>query len=375
MAPVLRALHTRGVETLLMCTGQHPLLDLTGCGVSQAPDVVLDFDPLALTAEAMCKVMAGLAAEALDRISPDLVLVQGDTNSALAGACAARMCGVPIGHVEAGLRTFDAADPWPEERNRVKIDELSELLFAPTARACANLRAEGVGGAVFLSGNSGIDALFDTARAISGDSPRADPPLVLVTVHRRENRGANMARIAEALRLIAAQEAVEFAVPLHPNPTARAAMVAAVTGVAGVRLLEPQNYCEMVGLMLRSRLILTDSGGMQEEAPALGRPLLVLRASTERPEAIASGNNLLVGTDPRSIADEALRLLRDEQAHARMSIAAFPFGSGGASTLIAEQIAVYLGSRAPPGRRRGLTPQRPPPNRIGYAQHVRGPFV
>lgn len=342
MAPVLRALCARDIPVRLLCTGQHPELELAACGVAQAPDGVLPFHPRGLRAEAMCTSMTRLATGWISRERPDLVLVQGDTNSALAGARAAGACGVPVGHIEAGLRTHDPRDPWPEERNRVEIDARAELLFAPTETACANLHAERVPGTVIISGNSGIDALVETAVGISsciGDGGRR---LLLVTVHRRENRGPGIAAVGKALLRIAREEPVAFAIPLHPNRGARSEMIAATRGLPELELLEPQSYKAMVALMLRSTLILSDSGGLQEEAPALGRPLLVLRASTERPEACASGNAKLVGTDPATVADEALRLLRDEAARAAMSVPAFPFGAGGASTIIADAIAAFL---------------------------------
>lgn len=290
----------------------------------------------------MCGRIEALAREYIEAKRPDLVLVQGDTNSALGAARAARSCGVALGHVEAGLRTFDPADPWPEERNRVEIDRIADLLFAPTPAACRNLEAERVRGAVLMTGNTAIDALLHVASTLERP-PLADPvPTILVTVHRRENRGRGILAVAQALRAIARQEPVRFVVPLHPNPAARAEMVTATDSLAAVRHVEPQAYRDMVGLMMRSRLVLTDSGGLQEEGPALGRPVLILRASTERPEAIASGNAMLVGIDPDRIATETLRLLRDDEAHARMSVPAFPFGKGGAGDAIAAAVDDFL---------------------------------
>lgn len=365
MGPVLRALRERGISTTLLCTGQHRGLDLPGCNVDQAPDAVLGFDPRGRHADAMCDAMATPAAGWLRDTRPEIVLVQGDTNSALAGARAAWGCGIPVGHVEAGLRTY-RRDPWPEERNRVEIDAGADLLFAPTRLAVANLEREGVGGTTIMTGNSGMDALLDAAcevpDAVSQDGER----LILVTVHRRENRGAGIVAIGEALRRIAQKEPVTFAVLLHPNAGARAELIAATRGLAGLRLFEPQGYRATVALMLRATLILSDSGGLQEEAPALGRPLLVLRRTTERPEAVASGNALLVGTDPDVVAGEALRLLRDDAARARMSVPAFPFGAGGASALIADAVADRLA-------RPRLTVFHASPNPVRTRQG--GPFV
>lgn len=340
MAPVLRALAARGVAAALVCTGQHADLDLPGCNLMQAADARFDLDARNLHADDMCARIEALLRPWLLHNRPRLVIVQGDTNSALAGARAAARLGIPVAHVEAGLRTFDLADPWPEERNRVEIDGIAALLFAPTSAAVQNLRREHVGGLVVESGNSGIDALLDVAD--DALPVRPSRPLILVTVHRRENRGAGVRMVGDALARIAAQADVTFAIPLHVNRQARQDMLEATAELPGLRILEPQSFAAMVALMRQSRCILSDSGGLQEEAPALGRPLLILRSSTERPEAIASGNALLVGTDPAIIARETLRLLQDDEAHARMSRPAFPFGQGGAAPIIADQVTRFL---------------------------------
>lgn len=346
MAPVLRALAARGLECALVCTGQHRDLDLHGAGLRQPPSAWLPLDPRNLDADAMCDRIEGMASAWLERTRPRLVFVQGDTNSALGAARAAKRLGIAIGHVEAGLRTFDLFDPWPEERNRIEIDAIADLLFAPNETACGNLEAEGVAGRTYNSGNSGIDAVLEAAIEARYSTRSSARPMILVTVHRRENRGRGVEAVGEALRRIVAAHAVEIVIPLHPNAAARGEMIVATAGIAEVRLLESQSFTAMVGLMLRSHLILTDSGGLQEEGSALGRPVLILRASTERPEVIDSGNAILVGTDPGRIAGETLRLLRDASAHARMGIPAFPFGKGGAAGMIAAAVADYL--RAPP---------------------------
>lgn len=342
MAPVLRALAARGQRCALVCTGQHPALDLVGAGVDQRADAWLPLDPGCAGPDLMCARIEALAREWLTRSGARLVIVQGDTNSALGAARAAHALAVPIAHVEAGLRTFDWDDPWPEERNRVEIDGIADLLFAPTSAACANLRGEGVRGSVMLSGNSGIDAVL---RAASRAMPRPRVPrrhMILVTVHRRENRGAGAAAVGSALRRIGERGDIDIVIPLHPNPGARAEMIAAAGGGRGIALIDPQGFAEMVGLMLACDLILTDSGGLQEEAPALGRPVLILRATTERREAIDVGSAILVGTDPDRIVDETLRLLGDRQALARMSVPAFPFGTGGAGPIIADAVIDFL---------------------------------
>lgn len=346
MAPVMRALRAQGVEYDLVCTGQHPTLDLEGAGVGHGPARVLPLDMRTLDADTMCDRIEALAGDWLAQNRPNLVLVHGDTNSALGAARAAKRLGFALGHVEAGLRTHDPVDPWPEERNRVAIDRIADLLFAPTALACRNLAAEGVEGEVLLTGNSGIDAILDAAREVGVRAPK-DRPMILVTVHRRENRGRGVTAIAAGLRRVAREEDVEICVALHPNPATRSEMIAAVGDVPRVQLLPPQDLRSMVTLMLESRLILTDSGGMQEEAAALGRPLLVLRTRTERPEVLASGNAILVGSDEERIANETLRLLRDPAARARMSVPAFPFGKGGAAALIAEALAGFCDAKHP----------------------------
>lgn len=341
MAPVLKALRARGLDYALVGTGQHPCLDYHGACVAHGPHATLALDPRALDADAMCDRIEALAAAWLARERPELLLVQGDTNSALGAARAAHRLGIPVGHVEAGLRTHDLADPWPEERNRVAIDRISRLMFAPTATACENLAAEAVAGEVLLTGNSGIDAVLDIALEFRPPSRRGCGTLV-VTVHRRENRGGGIERVAAALRRVAAEEDVDICVPLHPNPGTRDEVVGAFGDLPQVRLLPPQDLRSMVTLLLSADVILTDSGGIQEEAAALGRPTLVLRTNTERPEVVAGGNAILVGTDERLIARETLRLLRDPVARAGMSAPSFPFGKGGASVLIAEAVARFL---------------------------------
>lgn len=343
-APVLRALDAQGLRSGLVCTGQHADLDLAGCGVSHRADAHLALEARGLHADEMCDRIERLVHDWLQRHRPRLVLVQGDTNSALAGARAARHCGIAVGHVEAGLRTFDPEDPWPEERNRVEIDRVAALLFAPTPAAALNLRRENVPGAIIECGNSGIDALLGIANELAC-TPPTGLPSILVTVHRRENRGAGMRAIGKALARIAAEAEVEFVVPLHVNRQARSEMLDATAALPNLRRLEPQGFRDMISLMLQSHCILTDSGGLQEEAAALGRPVLILRSTTERPEVVESGNARLVGTDPARIAAETLRLLRDDDAHARMSRPAFPFGKGGAAPVIAESVMRFLKHR------------------------------
>ncbi|MDB5688979.1 MAG: UDP-N-acetylglucosamine 2-epimerase [Sphingomonas bacterium] len=278
-------------------------------------------------------------------LRPDLVLVQGDTTTAWAAALAAHAAGAAVGHVEAGLRSHDPLLPWPEERNRVEIDAIATLLFAPSAQARANLMAEpAVTGRIHVTGNSGIDALL-WMHARTDVLPTPGEKLILVTCHRRENIGEPIARVAAALAVLAARTDVRIVLPMHDNPAVRAGIVAALGRVAGVHLIEPLPYPEMVALLARAHLVLSDSGGLQEEAPALGVPLLVLRENTERPEALASGNIALVGTDPQAIVAAATRLLDDPEAHAAMAIPCFPYGAGRAAECMLDAIEEWAAER------------------------------
>jgi UDP-N-acetylglucosamine 2-epimerase (non-hydrolysing) len=275
-----------------------------------------------------------------------LLIVQGDTSSALGAAQAAFDRGVPVAHVEAGLRTGDPASPWPEESYRTAIDAGAALLFAPTEGAAANLAAERVRGAVFVTGNSGIDAVRAAETALPPLVLRErSRPQLLVTCHRRESWGEGLAGIAEALRSLAGSGIADIRFVLHPNAHVTAAMRAQLAGHRGIELLEPCGHCSMLALMREADLVLSDSGGMQEEAPALGVPLLVLRDKTERPEGLATGNAKLVGTDPRRILKTVEGLLGDPAALAAMSRRAFPYGDGRAAPEIASLVGQWLSER------------------------------
>ena len=272
------------------------------------------------------------------------MLVQGDTSSALGGALAAQSAGVPIGHVEAGLRTHDSRNPWPEEDFRKQVDALSALLFAPTELSAANLRRERVRGTIHVTGNTAVDAV---KRMMTRLPPRSlsdrDRCGLLVTCHRRESWGEGLQEIARALRDICATGRVMTDFVLHPNPEVAARFHAMLDGAQGITLHQPCVHWEMLARMQASDLILSDSGGMQEEAAVLGVPLLILRDRTERPEAIASGNIALVGRDPKCITAEVARLLDDPAALDAMRRSAMPYGDGQASELIAVIIAGALG--------------------------------
>jgi len=275
----------------------------------------------------------------LSRTSPYLAIVQGDTSSALGAALAAGMAGVPLAHVEAGLRSHDRRRPWPEEEFRVAIDRESDLLFAPTDLSAANLRREGVRGQIHVTGNSGIDALGKvraSAAASVGGAPR-----LLVTCHRRENWGDGIDGVAAALRAIAGDGLARIDVVLHPNPVLARRVRELLSDHAGISLKPPCGHEETVAAMLRSHLVLSDSGGMQEEAAALGVPLLVLRDKTERPEAVASGNVELIGT----CAERIVKAVRRRLGAGSAAVATDLFGDGRASERIAAIVEQWLEER------------------------------
>ena len=275
---------------------------------------------------------------------PELLIVQGDTSSALGGALAARELGIPLAHVEAGLRTHDPNQPWPEEENRVTIDRLSDLLFAPTSGNAANLRRDRLPGRVHVTGNSGIDALAGMLGKVPVKPRRRwpwQPFTLLVTCHRRENWGAGLDGVAKAVASLCAQR-VEADVLLPPNPMVTERMTRLLGGRRGVRLIPPLSHVATVAAMRDADLILSDSGGMQEEAPALGVPLLILRDKTERPEGLASGTMALVGTDPDRIVGAVEHLRRNRAAMAAMRMPCLPFGDGRAAGRIARHCLIFL---------------------------------
>jgi UDP-N-acetylglucosamine 2-epimerase (non-hydrolysing) len=274
--------------------------------------------------------------------APDLLVVQGDTSSALGAALAAFTARVPVAHVEAGLRTFDPLLPWPEEEYRTAIDAQADLLFAPTELAAANLRAEHVPGNVHVTGNTGIDALLTTEPALAPRKRKRALPQLLVTCHRRESWGEGLGSIASALREIVRESKARADFVLHPNPHVAATMRALLGGVDRITLVPPCSHRELLERMRAADLILSDSGGIQEEAPALGVPLLVLREKTERPEGVTAGSALLVGTDKRIIVREVRRLLGDPKALARMAERRLPYGDGHAARRIAASIEEWL---------------------------------
>ncbi|MGH2819188.1 MAG: non-hydrolyzing UDP-N-acetylglucosamine 2-epimerase [Actinomycetota bacterium] len=349
MAPVVRELerHPAHIESRVCVTGQHrtmldQVLDLFGITPDHDLDVMRDGQsPTQVAARVMASLEPILKVE-----RPDWILVQGDTTTVTAAALAAFYARVRVGHVEAGLRSFELHNPFPEEMNRRLATVMADLHFAPTEGALENLIFEGVPfERTLVTGNTVIDALQQVAAM---DYHPAGGPLaglswnkrlVLVTSHRRENHGAPLESICRAVLDIAAtQPDVEVAFTIHPNPTVRETVYPLLSGVPNIRLLPPLEYLPLVHLLTRCDLVLTDSGGLQEEAPSLGKPVLVLRDNTERPEAVKAGTVRLVGTERAAIRSAALELLRDEDSYRRMARAVNPYGDGHASPRIVEAL-------------------------------------
>ena len=326
---------------MLVLTGQHRGLELNAFGLGPFAALQLDCPGQADPDVHVEQVRAALSRQ-LDR-PPAMIVVQGDTSSALGAALAGFDGGVPVAHVEAGLRTHDSTSPWPEEAYRTAIDAAATLLFAPTELAAANLTAEAATGAIFVTGNSGIDATLAAESELPSPSLReAGRPVLLVTCHRRESWGEGLEGIAVAMSEIGRRGTALVRFVLHPNPHVAETMRALLEGRPGIELVAPFSHAEMLQQMREADLVVSDSGGIQEEAPALGVPLLVLRDKTERPEGLASGNSLLVGTDPARIVAEVERLLGDPVALAVMSRRALPFGDGRAAPRIAGLIDEWL---------------------------------
>ncbi|WP_454883782.1 non-hydrolyzing UDP-N-acetylglucosamine 2-epimerase [Sphingomonas oryzagri] len=348
LAPILLAAAERpNLDCRLCATGQHDALfdeALRDFGLS--PDVRLAAPPHDPSPDVMVSRFADTIEPMLMDERPDIVLVQGDTNSAYAGALAAYRLGIPIGHVEAGLRSHDIALPWPEERNRVMIDRLADLLFAPTPESAANIEFERdvVKGRCLITGNTGIDALLTMRSRLLVGGPVKGRRLILLTCHRRESIGSGIEAICAAALRLADRGDVDILCPVHPNPAVAETVHNFLGRHSAISLTGALPYRDAVMAMVRAHVILTDSGGVQEEAPALGTPVLVLREVTERPEGIASGNLLLVGTDPDRIVAETNRLLDEPALHAAMARPAFPFGLGDASAKILDAIEQYFSS-------------------------------
>lgn len=354
MAPVVHALrHSSRVEPVVVSTAQHrEMLDQMLAWFEIEPDFDMDIMRHGQTlAQLTARVITG-ADEIFAKQKPDLLLVQGDTATVMATALAAHYHQVPVGHVEAGLRTDDRYNPFPEEMSRRLTTQLASIHFAPTARAVANLKQENINKNVFLTGNTVIDALLQTVERLKnhpvdhklfGGVSFNTTKVLLVTAHRRENWGDGMDEIALALRQIADEfEDVHILYPIHKNPVVRESIEPVFAGHKRLTLIEPLDYVPFVYAMMNCHFVLTDSGGVQEEAPTLGKPVLVMRTNTERPEAAEAGAAKIVGVKSEGIVAAARHLLRDSQEYGRMSSASNPFGDGRASERIVEAVEQFL---------------------------------
>ncbi|SEJ16449.1 UDP-N-Acetylglucosamine 2-epimerase [Sphingomonas sp. OV641] len=350
--PVVRALQAQPALQVRTCvTAQHRgLLDQVLAIAGLAPDIDLDLMEPGQTLDRLtARLLTGIG-EVLDRERPDRVIVQGDTATAMCGALAAYYRKMPVAHVEAGLRSGDIYHPWPEEVNRRIVAPIADLHFAPTQTAAEALARENVRAGVHVTGNTVIDALHWTRDRIAADPSLAQDlddvaarfagkRIVLVTTHRRENFGDGMASIARAIARIGARPDVAVLFPMHPNPNVASVMDAVLGERANVARIDPLDYPHFIRALGMCDLALTDSGGVQEEAPALGKPVLVMRDTTERPEGVAAGTARLIGADEDRIVSEVFTLLDDKPAYAAMARAHNPFGDGQASERIARIIA------------------------------------
>ena len=353
MAPLVRALAAdTQIDSRVCVTAQHremldQVLNLFGIQSNHDLDIMRPGQDLSHITQA---VLAGMG-NVLDQEKPDRLLVHGDTTTTFAATLAAYYRQIPVGHVEAGLRTGDPYAPFPEEMNRKLTDCIADVYFAPTDSAAENLRREGVDSSrIAITGNTVIDALLQVVGDLSTDTDRRnavascfqdipnDRRLILVTGHRRENFGDGLQRICHALRTLSKRGDVEIAYPVHLNPNVQSPVNAILSDCPNVHLMAPQDYLPFVYLMERCHLVITDSGGIQEEAPALGKPVLVMRDVTERPEAVNAGTVKLVGTDTDAIVSETALLLDDEAVYNTMSRAHNPYGDGKASERIVREI-------------------------------------
>ena len=353
MCPLVKELASHPeIESLCCVTAQHrQMLDSVLEVFDLKPDWDLDImTPRQTLSTITSKCLLGMD-EAIDALKPDMILVHGDTSTTFAGALSAFYHQVPVGHVEAGLRTYDKYSPFPEEMNRKLVSAIADLYFCPTVNNRENLVKEGIANGLFITGNTVIDALKTTVRKDYtftteelNHLPYEEKKIILVTCHRRENYGEPMKHIMLALRQIAEQhEDVEMVYPVHLSPVVREAVDKYLRGAPRVHLIDPLPADEMHNLMARCYMVMTDSGGLQEEAPALGKPVLVLRRETERPEAVAAGTVKLAGVVQDDIVTMAERLICDKDAYARMAHAVNPYGDGNACCRIADAILWHFG--------------------------------
>ena len=355
LCPLISALRahesSRELTTVVCVTGQHrEMLDQVLSVFEVAPDYDLDVMRSGQTLTELTGRLLEALAPVFAEVKPALVVVQGDTTTTLCGALAGFYAGVPVAHVEAGLRTFDMGAPFPEEMNRVLTGRLAALHFAATRWAAENLIRDGVPrDRIQVTGNTGIDAVLTVREALEKGrrsglllAVNGGRKLIVVTAHRRESFGEGFVRICEAIGALAERGDVQIVWPVHPNPNVRKTVDETVRGRENVLLIEPLEYLPFVDLMRRSYLLITDSGGVQEEGPSLGKPILVLREKTERPEAVEAGTVKLVGTDREVIVREVVRLIEDRAEYDRMARLHNPYGDGQASGRIAQRIAAHL---------------------------------
>lgn len=358
MAPLVKELERRPeIESLCCVTAQHrQMLDSVLDIFKIKPDYDLDImEPRQTLSTITTKCLLGLE-KVFEQAKPDLVLVHGDTSTTFAGALAAFYHQIMVGHVEAGLRTWDNYSPYPEEMNRKLVGDIAELHFCPTVANRENLLREDIKAGVFITGNTVIDALRTTvvkgyafATKTLNDLDYEGHKIILVTCHRRENYGQPMTNIMTALRRVAdAFPEVELVYPVHLSPVVREAADKHLAGHERIHLIDPLTADEMHNLMARCYMVMTDSGGIQEEAPAMGRPVLVLRRETERPEAVAAGTVKIAGTDEEDIFRMASELITDPSAHGAMAHAANPYGDGEACRRITDAILWKFGLRETP---------------------------
>lgn len=349
LAPVIQAFkQDSAFDTQVVLTGQHREMVAQ---VMQLFDIQADHDLAIMQhgqtlTDITCRSLRGLET-LFQQLQPQIVLVQGDTTTAFAAAMAAFYQKIPVGHVEAGLRTDNIYNPYPEEANRRLISQITHLHFAPTTLSVENLQRSGVVGTIYHTGNTVIDALLSVADrnppcpvlGLAWDDYR----VILSTVHRRENWGEPLQSIATGfLKVLDKFPDTALLLPLHRNPTVREPLTAILGNHPRVFLTEPLDYSELVGAIQRCYLLLTDSGGLQEEAPSLGKPVLVLRDTTERPEAVEAGTAKLVGTDAQTLLEEAAKLLSSPEAYETMATAINPFGDGHASDRIVQAVKDYF---------------------------------
>ncbi|MBF8179049.1 MAG: UDP-N-acetylglucosamine 2-epimerase (non-hydrolyzing) [Burkholderiaceae bacterium] len=348
MAPLVRTLEqAASVDSVVCITGQHrtmleQVMNLFDIKAHHDLDVMVPNQSL----NSLCSRIFAKLDPILESERPDRVLVHGDTSTAMVAATAAFHRRIPVGHVEAGLRTGDLSQPWPEEMNRRVVDVMSDFLFAPTVSSRDNLLRENLAGRIVVTGNTVIDALQLTAQRLDKDAslrarldtkfPFISPQrrVLLVTGHRRENFGDGFAHICEALAELAQRPDIDIVYPVHLNPNVRGPVQQLLSNLPRVHLIEPLDYLEFVRLMQLSHVVLTDSGGVQEEAPSLGKPVLVMRDVTERPEAVAAGTVQLIGTSKKRIVDGVSLLFDDEKKYQQFSNVVNPYGDGHASSRI-----------------------------------------